>query len=319
MKSAWVSREKQGFTIVELLIVVVVIAILAAITIVAYNGIQNRARQSSLQATISQASKQVASYAPLNNDLYPVDETTFFSTTKLADTSDMDYTYLVSPDRTHYCVSVTNISNPSLSAAASDKSGGVVEGRCVRNLAPNPAIYNGSGNGWGYYTPQGASVSAVPAGSGLPSGISWAYQVQLNATTSPAGPYLNLRSTGPSITVPVRISMYAKSSTNQNVSFQTEKYSTGGTRGETQSGVWPSLTTTWSRLSMQASVLSGYPNYVTTVYSNGTVTQGTTIVVTGAMITEGSALYSYGDGSTTGWSWDGAPNASTSFGPAKLQ
>lgn len=140
MKSAWVSREKQGFTIVELLIVVVVIAILAAITIVAYNGIQNRARQSSLQATISQASKQVASYAPLNNDLYPVDETTFFSTTKLADTSDMDYTYLVSPDRTHYCVSVTNISNPSLSAAASDKSGGVVEGRCVRNLVPNGGV-----------------------------------------------------------------------------------------------------------------------------------------------------------------------------------
>lgn len=34
---------KKGFTIVELLIVIVVIAILAAITIVAYNGIQQRA------------------------------------------------------------------------------------------------------------------------------------------------------------------------------------------------------------------------------------------------------------------------------------
>jgi prepilin-type N-terminal cleavage/methylation domain-containing protein len=34
---------RQGFTIVELLIVVIVIAILAAITIVAYNGITNRA------------------------------------------------------------------------------------------------------------------------------------------------------------------------------------------------------------------------------------------------------------------------------------
>ena len=37
-------RRNQGFTIVELLIVIVVIAILAAITIVAYNGIQQRAR-----------------------------------------------------------------------------------------------------------------------------------------------------------------------------------------------------------------------------------------------------------------------------------
>lgn len=37
-------RSRNGFTIVELLIVVVVISILAAITIVSYAGVQNRAR-----------------------------------------------------------------------------------------------------------------------------------------------------------------------------------------------------------------------------------------------------------------------------------
>lgn len=37
-------KTKSGFTIVELLIVIVVIGILAAITIVAYNGIQTRAK-----------------------------------------------------------------------------------------------------------------------------------------------------------------------------------------------------------------------------------------------------------------------------------
>ena len=42
--------DSRGFTIVELLIVIVVIAILAAITIVAYNGIQNRAKTSSAQS-----------------------------------------------------------------------------------------------------------------------------------------------------------------------------------------------------------------------------------------------------------------------------
>jgi prepilin-type N-terminal cleavage/methylation domain-containing protein len=36
-------HNHSGFTIVELLIVIVVIAILAALSVVAYNGIQNRA------------------------------------------------------------------------------------------------------------------------------------------------------------------------------------------------------------------------------------------------------------------------------------
>lgn len=47
MSNLWASLQRssrQGFTIVELLIVIVVIGILAAITIVAYNGIQSRAQ-----------------------------------------------------------------------------------------------------------------------------------------------------------------------------------------------------------------------------------------------------------------------------------
>jgi prepilin-type N-terminal cleavage/methylation domain-containing protein len=46
MNQSLVGKKQTGFTIVELLIVIVVIGILAAITIVAYNGIQDRARLS---------------------------------------------------------------------------------------------------------------------------------------------------------------------------------------------------------------------------------------------------------------------------------
>lgn len=49
--------KQRGFTIVELLIVIVVIAILAAISIVAYNGIQERAKMAKKEADMSSISR----------------------------------------------------------------------------------------------------------------------------------------------------------------------------------------------------------------------------------------------------------------------
>lgn len=54
--------KPKGFTIVELLIVIVVIAILAAITIVAYNGIQQRARDTRRASDIAQIKKALLAY-----------------------------------------------------------------------------------------------------------------------------------------------------------------------------------------------------------------------------------------------------------------
>jgi prepilin-type N-terminal cleavage/methylation domain-containing protein len=59
----WASYEKQkGFTIVELLIVIVVIAILATITIVSYNGIQQRAKESQFLAMFDTYEKTLRLY-----------------------------------------------------------------------------------------------------------------------------------------------------------------------------------------------------------------------------------------------------------------
>ena len=51
--------KTTGFTIVELLIVIVNIAILAAITVVAYNGIQDRAKQAKISNDLAQLDRAI--------------------------------------------------------------------------------------------------------------------------------------------------------------------------------------------------------------------------------------------------------------------
>jgi type II secretion system protein G len=62
--------KQKGFTIVELLIVIVVIGILAAITIVAYNGIQQRALNTQRKQDIAAVAKALELYF-VDNGRYP--------------------------------------------------------------------------------------------------------------------------------------------------------------------------------------------------------------------------------------------------------
>lgn len=71
VRESKLSSLSYGFTIVELLIVIVVIGILAAITIVAYNGISQRATAASMNADLANASKQLKLYQ-VTNSSYPI-------------------------------------------------------------------------------------------------------------------------------------------------------------------------------------------------------------------------------------------------------
>lgn len=93
-------QDSRGFTIVELLIVIVVIGILAAITIVAYNGVTARANTSASQTAAGNFAKKAEVYqADAGTNRYPhvpTEVTSAASTTTYALTG-VTVTYGVTP------------------------------------------------------------------------------------------------------------------------------------------------------------------------------------------------------------------------------
>jgi prepilin-type N-terminal cleavage/methylation domain-containing protein len=64
------ASNRRGFTIVELLIVVVVVGILAAITIVSYGGVKQRATNTAIVDAASKSLSMITAYITVNN-AYP--------------------------------------------------------------------------------------------------------------------------------------------------------------------------------------------------------------------------------------------------------
>lgn len=85
-------KSEKGFTLVELLIVIVVIAILAAITIVAYNGIQQRAHTTSQKTAAENLAKKVEAYNAVQSAYPTYNSTAGAITTALNSVSDSSLT-----------------------------------------------------------------------------------------------------------------------------------------------------------------------------------------------------------------------------------
>ena len=103
-------KQKSGFTIVELLIVIVVIGILAAITIVAYNGLQNRVKRSSVQSDVANFAKVIEvarlNTADGNYPLLPAASMGIKADKSAYLTNRNNWYYCVSTDRTQYALGV---------------------------------------------------------------------------------------------------------------------------------------------------------------------------------------------------------------------
>lgn len=112
------TQPTRGFTIVELLIVIVVIAILAAITIVAYNGISSKAKTSAGQALTSNMAKKIHTYYTING-AYPT-----------------------------YCQMTTNTTNPT--GTSSCTAGSTSAGPESQLNDPSSLSYASASTGTGY-------------------------------------------------------------------------------------------------------------------------------------------------------------------------
>lgn len=127
------SSSQRGFTIVELLIVIVVIGILAAIVIVAYNGVTNRAKVASVSSGLTQYSKKIGTYHATNGS-YPASITE----AGIKDGDGVSYQYTTTSP-SEYCLTATSGASTYY---ISDASGGVQQGVCSNY---NLLVWNESG------------------------------------------------------------------------------------------------------------------------------------------------------------------------------
>jgi prepilin-type N-terminal cleavage/methylation domain-containing protein len=106
-----IKTNKPGFTIVELLVVIVVIGILAAITIVSYTGISQRAVAASIQSDLANASQKLKMYQ-VENGAYPTQFTNDGNGSYCPTPVDTRYCFKTSPGNSFPSYAAKNNTNP---------------------------------------------------------------------------------------------------------------------------------------------------------------------------------------------------------------
>lgn len=146
-------RKKDGFTIVELLIVIVVIGILAAIITVSYAGIQKNAVSASMKTTLrSAATKMKATHVA--TDSYPQ---TFPADFKAP--ADMGLVLTTVSSVKEFCINITHKKYADLKFSI-NQNHSITEGHCTGSVIVASAI--------GEYTFEDLPVSAARTVEGSP-------------------------------------------------------------------------------------------------------------------------------------------------------
>ena len=310
------TQRRRGFTIVELLIVIVVIGILAAITIVSFNGVQNRAKQAAAQTAVAQANKKIIAYAVQNSDQYPPDLAT--AGVVNGDTT-FQYSYNNTASPRTYGVTATNgtasyylsntVTQPTIGGYAGHGVGGFP---AITNLQTNTQLALDATQ-FSAQTPSGNTVSRSTSGG--PEG-----QATYDVTTTAAG-QIRIGFKSGIVTIPVQagdqynMSFYLNSTVASAAASIEVNFLSPSTYVSFPIG---SISTGWNRYNAVVTVPAGMTSiWSAQLLGSGAIPSGATFRMTKIQTTQGPTLYNFADGSTAGWVWNGTPYNSSSTGSSQ--
>jgi len=302
------NKNKPGFTIVELLIVIVVIGILAAITIVAFNGVQDKAKKSAAQSAVSQANKKVLTYAAENFDQYPPS----LAVAGIINTDGLEYSYNNDVSPRTYGITATNgvysyyVSNtaiqPTLGGYAGHSSGGVAT---ITNLLTNTSVETDTAN----LQNIGNVGDRTIARTAVANAFNGDYVLRVTA-----GPTGGLGGYGSnSATLPVGRytgSLWLRSNVAMGANIYFEGNAAKSTVTDQNATLQPGQ---WTRISKIFDITTAGTVKVGFL-SGTTVAQGQYVELDGFMLTTGSTVYNFANGNSPNWAWNGTAHNSTSTG-----